>query len=103
MAYTSLSELAAAIAPNVQGSSTIGVKKSTVCTRARLSDNLYTPASSLVSKPIRTFSFGTRGKLASTLSKTFGLSLDAQPAALTCAVNFAVKISPYTLIIGDRY
>jgi hypothetical protein len=30
----SLSELAAAISPNVRGSSTIGVKKSTVCTSA---------------------------------------------------------------------
>src|SRR5258707_7073440 len=101
MAYTSLSELAAAIAPNVYGSSTIGVKKSTVCTRARLSDNLYTPASSLVSKPTSTFSFGTRGKFASTLSKTFGLSLDAQPAAFTCAVNFALNLPPSHLIIGE--
>src|SRR6266581_3237530 len=95
MAYTSLSELAAEIAPNVYGSSTIGVKKSTVCTRARLSVNLYTPASSLVSKPTSTFSFGTRGKPASTWSKIFGLSLDAQPAAFTCAVNLALNSSPF--------
>src|SRR5262245_48287119 len=74
----------------------MGVKKSTVCTRARLSVSLYTPASSLVSKPTSTFSFGTRGKLASTLSKTFGLSLDAQPAAFTCAVNLAFKLPPST-------
>src|SRR6185369_13025024 len=72
------------------------VKKSTVCTRARLSVNLYTPASSLVSNPTSTFSFGTRGKPASTLSKTFGLSLDAQPAAFTCAVNFALNVTPST-------
>src|SRR2546422_8392210 len=72
----------------------MGVKKSTVCTSARLSVSLYTPASSLVSKPTSTFSFGTRGKLASTLSKTFGLSLDAQPAAFTCAVNLALKVPP---------
>src|SRR5712691_9745260 len=80
----------------------MGVKKSTVCTRARLSVSLYTPASSLVSKPTSTFSFGTRGKLASTLSKTFGLSLDAQPAAFTCAVNLALKLGllPH-LIISD--
>src|SRR5437899_10052155 len=101
MAYTSLSELAAAIAPNVNGSSTIGVKKSTGCHRARLSVNLYTPASSLVSKPTSTFSFGTRGKLASTWSKTFGLSLDAQPAAFTCAVNFAPTVPPSHLLIGE--
>src|SRR5262249_15889974 len=89
-------------APNVNGSSTMGVKKSTVCTRARLSVSLYTPASSLVSKPTSTFSFGARGMLASALSKTFGLSLDAQPAAFTCAVNFfALNISPSHLIIGE--
>ena len=34
IAYTSLNELVAAICPNVYGSSTIGVKKSTVCTSA---------------------------------------------------------------------
>src|SRR5260370_39097670 len=101
IAYTSLSELAAAMAPKVKGSSTIGVKKSTVCTSARLSVSLYTPASSLVSKPTSTFSFGTRGKLASTWSKTFGLSLDAQPAAFTCAVNFAPTLPPSHLIIGE--
>jgi len=36
-----------------------------------------------VSKPTSTFSFATRGMLAKTLSKTFGLSFDAQPAAFT--------------------
>src|SRR5438105_12455984 len=89
------------MAPNVYGSSTIGVKKETVCTRARLSVSLYTPASSLVSKPTNTFSFGTRGKLASTWSKIFGLSLDAQPAAFTWAVNLALNLSPSHLIIGE--
>src|ERR1041385_1147436 len=40
--------------------------------------------------------------LASAWSKTFGLSLDAQPAAFTCAVNFfAVNFSPSPLIIGE--
>ena len=56
MAYTSLSELAAAMAPKVYGSSTIGVKKSTVCTRASSAVSLYTPASSAVSNPTSTFS-----------------------------------------------
>ena len=37
IAYTSLMELAAAMAPKVYGSSTIGGKKSTVCTIAWLS------------------------------------------------------------------
>jgi len=49
---------------------------------------LYTPASSAVSNPISTFSSAQRGTVARTWSKTFGLSLDAQPAAFTCAVSF---------------
>src|ERR1035437_4981122 len=99
MAYTSLSALAAAMAPKVYGSSTTGVKKSTVCTRASSAVSLYTPASSAVSNPIRTFSSAQRGTLAKTLSYNFGLSLDAQPAAFTCAVNFRScvcgSIDPY--------
>ena len=38
MAYTSLSALAAASWPNQYGESTMGVKKSTVCTRQRSSE-----------------------------------------------------------------
>jgi hypothetical protein len=41
-----------------------------------------------VSNPINTFSSAQRGTVANTWSKTFGLSLDAQPAAFTCAVSF---------------
>jgi hypothetical protein len=78
-----LKALAAAMAPKVNGSSTIGVKKSTVCTRARSALNRYTPASSAVSKPIRTFGLAIRGIALSTLSNNFGLSFDAQPAAFT--------------------
>ena len=48
IAKTSLIEFAAAMAPYMYGSSTTGGKKSTVCTRARPSPNLYTPASSEV-------------------------------------------------------
>src|SRR5437870_5143813 len=70
----------------------MGVKKSTVCTRASSAVSLYTPASSAVSNPTSTFSLATRGRLASTRSKTFGLSLDAQPAAFTCAVSFRADI-----------
>src|SRR5579862_3354225 len=95
----SLTEFAAAIAPNVYGSSTIGVKKSTVCTRAHSGESLYTPASSAVSNPTSTFSFGQRGTRPSTWSKTFGLSFDAQPAAEALEVRcglFVVTISGYT-------
>ena len=66
----------------------MGVKKSTVCTRASSAVSLYTPASSAVSNPISTFSSAQRGTLAKTLSNNFGLSFDAQPAAFTCAVSF---------------
>src|ERR1035437_5827163 len=76
------------MAPKVYGSSTMGVKKSTVCTRASSAVSLYTPASSAVSNPISTFSSAQRGTVAKTWSKPFGLSLDAQPAALTWAVSF---------------
>src|SRR5271169_6169740 len=76
------------MAPKVYGSSTIGVKKSTVCTRAHSGVSLYTPASSAVSNPTSTFSFAQRGIRASTWSKTFGLSLDAQPAAEVWAVRW---------------
>src|SRR5215471_258036 len=88
IAQTSLSEFAAAMAPKVYGSSTIGVKKSTVCTRASSGESLYTPASSAVSNPTSTFASAQRGTFFSTRSNNFGLSLLAQPAAFTCAVNF---------------
>src|ERR1700685_4615085 len=59
----------------------MGVKKSTVWAKAHSGVSLYTPASSAVSNPTNTFSFAQRGIRASTWSKTFGLSFDAQPAA----------------------
>src|ERR1700681_810372 len=78
----------------------MGVKKSTVCTRASSGVSLYTPASSAVSNPTSTFSSAQRGTVARTLSNTFGLSLDAQPAAFTWAVSFfscvvSLMTSPY--------
>jgi len=45
------SEFAAAMRPKSYGSSTMGVKKSTVSSAAMSSVNRYTAASSLVSKP----------------------------------------------------
>src|SRR5271157_402480 len=65
----------------------MGVKKSTVCTRAHSGVSLYTPASSAVSNPISTFSSAQRGTVAKTWSNNFGPSLDAQPAAFTWAVS----------------
>src|ERR1700733_15411590 len=75
------------MAPKVYASSTIGVKKSTVWTKAHSGVSLYTPASSAVSNPTSTFSFAQRGIRASTWSKTFGLSAEAQPAAEVWAVR----------------
>src|SRR5580692_8430333 len=75
------------MAPKVYASSTMGVKKSTVWTKAHSGVSLYTPASSAVSNPTSTFSFAQRGIRASTWSKTFGLSFDAQPAAEEAAVR----------------
>src|SRR5580658_8011216 len=76
------------MAPKVYASSTMGVKKSTVWTKAHSGESLYTPASSAVSNPTSTFSFAQRGIRASTWSKTFGLSLEAQPAAEERAVRW---------------
>src|SRR5512133_2393215 len=65
----------------------MGVKKSTVCTKATSSDRRYTPASSALSKPTSTFGSSCRANFPSTASSAAGLSLLAQPAALTCSVN----------------
>src|SRR5579859_5439345 len=83
----SLRELVAAICPKVKGSSTMGVKKSTVWTSACSAEILYTPASSAVSKPISTFGSCCRANFPSTVSSAAGLSLLAQPAALTDSVS----------------
>jgi hypothetical protein len=48
IAYTSERAFAAAIVPNAPGSSTTGVKKSTVWTRAVAASSRKTPASSPV-------------------------------------------------------
>src|SRR5271165_4897958 len=98
----SLSELAAAICPKVKGSSTIGVKKSTVCTRAKSSLSRYTPASSLVLKPTSTFGSVGSGRRRKIESSVPGLSLAAQPAALTMAVSFTELVKPHlTMLLFD--
>src|SRR5205807_5178704 len=65
----------------------MGVKKSTVCTRAWSGAILYTPAASAWSKPTRTFGSCCRANFPSTVSSAAGLSLDAQPAAFTDSVR----------------
>src|SRR6185437_2144810 len=83
----SLREFAAAIWPKVKGSSAMGVRKSTVWTRAISSERRYTPASSLVSKPTSKFGSFGRGRRRSTESKRPGLNFAAQPAALAADVK----------------
>src|SRR5215472_603562 len=95
----SLKEFAAAIWPNEWGSSTIGVKKSTVWTSAISALSWYTPASSLVSKPTSTFGSVGRGKPRKTESSKLGLSFAAQPAALTIAVSFTACVKPHLTLV----
>src|ERR1043165_7686713 len=80
----------------------IGVKKSTVCTSACVAEILYTPASSAVSKPTRTLGSCCRANFPSTASSAAGLSLLAQPAALTCSVNRIALVSDIVLILKHR-
>src|SRR5580693_5784873 len=82
MAYTSDSALAAAIRPQSPGSSTIGVKKSVVRTRARSSSRRSTAASSASAAPISRSPWaeaagGIEANMASSLASG---SLQAQPA-----------------------
>ena len=65
----------------------MGVKKSTVCTKARSGATLYTPASSAVSNPTSTLRSVWVGKRFSTEWSRPGGSLLAQPPALTCSVR----------------
>src|SRR6266571_9209434 len=74
------SALAAAICPYEKGSSTIGVKKSTVCTRARWRSRRYTPASSKVFELTSTFRFSEMGSCGKTCRRACWLNLEAHPA-----------------------
>src|SRR5512138_1604405 len=74
------SELAAAIWPYENGSSTIGVKKSTVCTSARCRSKRYTPASSNVFELTSTFRFNEMGSCGKTWRRACWLNFDAHPA-----------------------
>src|SRR6266498_680857 len=80
MAKMSESELAAAICPYENGSSTIGVKKSTVCTSARCRSRRYTPASSKVFEFTRTLRSNEMGSCGKTCRRACWLNLDAHPA-----------------------
>src|SRR3954467_10036258 len=74
------SALVAAIRPNAYGSSTIGVKKSTVWTIARSSVSCTTPASSAVSVATSTRGSTGRGSPATIGRRSAAESLQPQPA-----------------------
>src|SRR5262245_22777990 len=83
-------ELAAAIWPYENGSSTMGVKKSTVCTSARCRSNRYTPASSNVFELTSTFRFNEIGSCGKTCRRACWLNFDAHPAQDESDVNFRI-------------
>src|SRR6266513_3227449 len=83
-------ELAAAIWPYENGSSTIGVKKSTVCTSARWRANRYTPASSNVLELTSTFRFNDMGSCGKTCRRACWLNFDAHPAQDESDVSFRI-------------
>src|SRR5215469_367686 len=84
------SALAAAIWPYENGSSTIGVKKSTVCTSARWRSKRYTPASSNVFELTRTFLLNEMGSCGKTCRRACWLNFDAHPAQDESDVSFRI-------------
>src|SRR4030042_1499600 len=76
----SLKELAAAMAPYRYGSSTTGVKKSTVATSASSSERRNTPASSAWEVPTSTRGSPGGGTAANIRARAPCPNLDAQPA-----------------------
>src|SRR3954471_3158965 len=87
------SALAAAIRPNAYGSSTIGVKKSAVCTIASSSVSCTTPASSAVSAPTSTRGSVGRGSPATIGRRSAADSLQPQPAPWESEVRGTVTRS----------
>jgi len=63
----------------------------------------YTPASSLVLKPTSTFGSVGSGRRRSIESSVPGLSLAAQPAALTMAVSFTESVKPHLTVLQFDY
>ncbi len=87
IAYTSLSELQAAMRPKVYGSSTDGVNTSTVCTRQRSGEIRKTPASSAVALPTSRRGSVIAGSRESTRARSAGGILEAHPAFFTRRVS----------------
>eukprot|EP00825_Cyclidium_porcatum_P002437 TRINITY_DN11124_c0_g1_i3.p1 TRINITY_DN11124_c0_g1~~TRINITY_DN11124_c0_g1_i3.p1 ORF type:complete len:126 (-),score=0.67 TRINITY_DN11124_c0_g1_i3:2-379(-) len=102
IAQTSLKLLAAAIWPKVQGSSTIGVKKSTVWISAVSLLSLQTPASSEVSVPTNKQGSLLRGSLLSTTAGSSGPILAAQPPLVVYSVSFTKLITSCTPLVTTQ-
>src|SRR6267142_2502432 len=101
------SALAAAIWPYENGSSTIGVKKSTVCTSARWRSNRYTPASSNVFELTSTFRFNEMGSCGKTCRRACWLNFDAHPAQDESDVSLRIcsrdmPITPFPFELAER-
>ncbi len=98
IAYMSLIALAAAMRPNVRGSSTIGIKKSVVEMMPVPSPKSITAASSFVSFPIINDGNDSDRSTPERIScKTAGESLHPQPAPWENCVNLMVSIFEYVL------
>src|SRR5918998_4930876 len=89
--------LAAAIWPNLYGSSTMGVKKSAVC-RSRPPLNGTYPASSLVSIPLTKPSTAVGASPLRACSRSPGANFDAQPAL----VEYFVSLMRARSSIADK-
>src|SRR5215470_19042727 len=107
------SELAAAIWPYENGWSTIGVKKSTVCTSARCRSRRYTPASSNVFELTSTLRSNEMGSCGKTCRRACWLNFEAHPAQDESEVSFRIcsrdirftslhPISNFRISICDR-
>src|SRR5260370_27947770 len=91
------------MAPKSAGSSTMGVKKSTVATRARSGAIRYTAASSRDDADVSTLGSTIGGRAPSTCPSSTGLSLQAQPAPWLYSVNRkgeSMRLSIATVAIG---
>src|SRR5215472_10348683 len=101
------SELAAAIWPYEKGSSTIGVKKSTVCTRARCRSRRYTPASSKVFELTSTLRSNKIGSCGKTCRRACWLNFEAHPAHDESEVSFRIcsrdiELTPFSKCCNGR-
>src|SRR5713226_10047569 len=80
----------------------MGVKKSTVATRARLGAMRYTAASSRADAPYSTLGQTIGGSAPSTCPSSTGLSLQAQPAPWLYSVNRSGEMGSMSVLSIGR-